>query len=320
MTPTLDRRTLLASAGALVTASALPAAPSASAPANQPRRSRTGEPFLFCLNTSTIRGQKLPLDRQIDVVAEAGYDAIEPWLGDIQAYQKSGKSLADLAKRLADKNVTVESAIGFAPWIVDDDAARAKGLEQARREMDLVKQLGGNRIAAPPAGATDRADLNLLQAAQRYRKLCEIGDSIGVVPQVEVWGFSKCLGRLGEAALVAIESGHPKACILPDVYHLHKGGSNFGGLRLLGKAAVHAIHMNDYPADPPREKITDAHRVYPGDGVAPVVDVVRTLQAIGFAGALSLEVFNQQYWRQDALLVAKTGLEKMRVLVRQALA
>ena len=52
---------------------------------------------------------------------------------------------------------------------------------------------------------------------------------MGIVPQVEVWGFSKALGRVGETVLVAMESGHPKACILPDVYHIHKGGSSTAG-------------------------------------------------------------------------------------------
>ena len=102
-----------------------------------------------------------------------------------------------------------------------------------------------------------------------------LGDHIGVVPQVEVWGFSKTLPRLGQAALVAIESGHPKACVLPDVYHLYKGGSDFTGLKLLNGAAVHVFHMNDYPADPPRESIGDSDRVYPGDGVAPLTDILR---------------------------------------------
>ena len=37
------------------------------------------------------------------------------------------------------------------PWLVNDDSARKKGLEQAKRDMDLVLQLGGPRIAAPPA-------------------------------------------------------------------------------------------------------------------------------------------------------------------------
>src|SRR5436190_6993688 len=119
-----------------------------------------------------------------------------------------------------------------------------------------------------------------MQAAERYRALCEVGQKIGVVPQVEVWGFSKVLSRLGESALVAIESAHPQACILADVYHLHKGGSGFGGLRVLSGASMQVFHMNDYPADPPRDKITDAHRVYPGDGVAPLASMLRDLDRL----------------------------------------
>src|SRR5205814_967384 len=100
----------------------------------------------------------------------------------------------------------------------------------------------------------------------------EIGDRMGVVPQVELWGFSKTLGRLGEAAFVAVEADHPKACVLTDVFHLYKGGSGHTSLKLLSPAALQVIHMNDYPADPPRALIRDASRVYPGDGVAPLKD------------------------------------------------
>jgi hypothetical protein len=35
---------------------------------------------------------------------------------------------------------------------------------------------------------------------------------------------------------------------------------------------------------------------------------------------LSLEVFNRDYWQQDALSVAETGLEKTRAAVRRAMA
>ena len=48
--------------------------------------------------------------------------------------------------------MTIESAIGFAPWIVNDAAKRKAGLEQAKREMDMLAQIGGKRMAAPPAG------------------------------------------------------------------------------------------------------------------------------------------------------------------------
>jgi 2-keto-myo-inositol isomerase len=34
---------------------------------------------------------------------------------------------------------------------------------------------------------------------------------------------------------------------------------------------------------------------------------------------LSLELFNRDYWKQDALQVARTGLEKMRAVARRSL-
>ncbi|MCS6849623.1 MAG: sugar phosphate isomerase/epimerase [Gemmataceae bacterium] len=277
------------------------------------------EPFGYCLNTSTIREQKLSLPEKIDVIAKAGYQGVEPWVRELDQYVQEGGSLADLGKRIRQHGLRVESVIGFFEWIVDDDPRRAKGLEEARRCMDMVRQIGGTRIAAPPVGATQQRDLSLPKAAERYRALLEVGDSIGVVPELELWGFSTTLGRLGEVAQVAIEAGHPKACLLLDVYHLYKGGSKLEGLRLLNGAALPVLHFNDYPADPPRAAITDAHRVYPGDGVAPLRPLLRDLRDIGFRGMLSLELFNREYWMQDALTVARIGLEKMRAVVRASL-
>lgn len=269
-------------------------------------------PFRYCLNTGTLMGHKLPLPDLVDLVAKTGYNGIEPWIREIDAFVKGGGNLDDLAKRIRDHGLTVESAIGFADWIVDDDEKRTKGLENMKRDMDLVARLGGKRIAAPPAGATKQTDLSLLKAAERYRALCELGATMGITPQLEIWGGSKTLSRASEAAFVAIESGHPNACLLLDVYHLYKGGTNFRSLTLLNGTRLHVFHVNDYPADPPRETITDAHRVYPGDGVAPLKEVFRDLRSIGFRGVLSIELFNRAYWQQDAALVARTALEKMR--------
>jgi sugar phosphate isomerase/epimerase len=208
----------------------------------------------------------------------------------------------------------VVDAIGFFEWAVDDNARRKKGLEEARRNMEMVQTIGGTRIAAPPFGATDQTNLDLRKVAERYRELLDISGNYGVTPLVEVWGFSKPISRLGEAALVTIESGHPRAAILADVYHLHKGGSDYGGLHLLGPNSIPVLHMNDFP-DLPREKLNDSDRVYPGDGVAPLKELFRTFKALGFHVNLSLELFNRDYWKQDPALVAATGLAKMKAAV-----
>lgn len=316
MTSALSRRDLLATTGlacGAAFAGTLPQTTSAAEPART-----KDKPFGYCLNTATIRGQEVGIVREVEIAAAAGYDAIEPWMGTLDAYVKGGGSLKDLGKRIRDLGISVESAIGFAQWIVDDDAARKNGLEQAKRDMETLAAIGGKRIAAPPTGATDKPGPDLATAAARYRKLLELGDQMGIVPEAEVWGFSKTLSRLSETVYVAVESGHPKACVLPDVYHLHKGGSGFEGLKLLSGIAVQMFHINDYPADPPRESINDSHRVYPGDGVAPLAAMLRDLRLAGFQGFLSLELFNRDYWKQDALAVAKTGLEKMKATVAKS--
>ncbi len=311
----LSRREALVSAAAFA-AAAVPAGNAAAAPqAGRP----ADEPFKYCLNTSTLREFKLPISEVVDVAAKVGFEAMEPWIYELQAHVKGGGSLKDLGKKLADNKISVESAIGFAPWIVDDDALRAKGVEQMKREMDMVAEIGGKRIAAPPAG-NKNDNLDLRRAAERYRAILEIGDQAGVVPEMEFWGPVKVVNTLAEAAFIAIQSGHPKACILPDIYHMYKGGSGHDSIRLLSGDAFHVIHTNDYPADPPRETIKDEHRVYPGDGIAPLTTLFRTLKAIGYTGALSVELFNKEYWKLDALTVAKASIDKTRAAVKKAFA
>src|SRR6266542_4267417 len=86
-------------------------------------------PFILCLNTSTIRGQKLPLPKEIDLAAKAGFVAIEPWVGEINDYVKAGGDLNDLKRRFADNGLAVGDAIGFAPWLMGEAEAHKKGLE-----------------------------------------------------------------------------------------------------------------------------------------------------------------------------------------------
>ena len=201
---------------------------------------------------------------------------------------------------------------------MDDNEKRKQALEEAKRDMDMLAELGGKRIAAPPSGAQRGPKLDLFDIANRYRALLEVGDATGVIPQLEVWGFSANLSRLGESVAACVEASHPKACLLPDVYHIFKGGSDFGGLALLHDDAIQVFHMNDYPAQPSREEMNDSHRVYPGEGIAPLSDILNMIGGNSRSVALSLELFNRDYWEQDALEVAKTGLTKMKAAVTAA--
>ncbi len=270
--------------------------------------------FVYCLNMATIRGHQLSFMKELETASKAGFRSVEIWMDSLQNYLKQGGTLAEARRQLNNLGIQVENAIGFASWVVDDEAQRQKGLDQLQREMEQLAQIGCKRIAAPPAGATNESGLDLKKAAERYRTILEMGDKTGVVPHLELWGFSKNLSRLSEVMYVALESGHPAARMLLDVYHLYKGGSNINTLPLISSESVEIFHMNDYAAGMLPASITDGDRVYPGDGVAPVQQILKTWQHSQRPLILSVEVFNKNYYSQDALLVAQTALKKLKAM------
>ncbi|PZX50689.1 sugar phosphate isomerase/epimerase [Algoriphagus ratkowskyi] len=263
----------------------------------------------FSLNTSTLRGQKLDLPQIIEIAAKAGYDGIELWISELDAYLKTGKSLASLKKLFVDAKIIPVNAIGFAPWMAQEVEKSKAGFEQMEKEMAMLAAIGCKRIAAPAIGAT--APIDLLAAGEQYASLLDLGRKTGVMPQLEFWGAYDPFHQLGQALATAAAANDPDARILPDVYHLFRGGSGFEGLKLVNGNAIEVFHMNDFTSKPRLEQ-KDSDRVYPGDGIGPMKEIAATLKAMGGNKILSLEVFNETYWAQDAQLVANTGLKKMK--------
>ncbi len=274
--------------------------------------------FLLALNTGSILGYKLDVMAQVKLAAEAGYEGIELWIRDLEQFVEGGGRVEDLRKCLDDHGLKLVGAINFNAWAADGDVQREAALEIFRRDMEWVATLGGSAIAAAPAGIYQAPPLDLHRIAERYRYLLELGENFGVVPQLEIWGGSTNLRRVSEALFVAAEAAHPQAQLLLDVFHMYKGGSSPEALRLVNGATMTNFHINDYPHEPDRKSIRDSHRIFPGDGVAPLTRMLRTLWESGFRGSLALELFNQDYWKRPAAEMVREGLAKMKAAVEKA--
>jgi sugar phosphate isomerase/epimerase len=291
--------------GAPAAAPATPAAPAAKSA--KPRWS-------LCLNSSTIRPARP--EEKIRAAAEAGFDGIELWLNDLDAYEKSGGSVEDLGRRARDSGLALPNVIGIFGAMPPADDDKAKAMDGIRRSMERAARLGAKHIAA--VASPDRPDIDLLWAAGRYRELIDIGRNLGVTVAIEFLGFAKGVHTLGQAALIAMEADRPEACIVADTFHMYRGGSAFGGVRLMRPEAYAIWHVNDAPAQPGQFELRDGDRVLPGDGVLPLVALIKDLAAIGFTGPLSLEVFMRDLWQQPPADAAKRGIDKMRAVLAAA--
>ena len=268
--------------------------------------------FSYCLNTSTIRDCGLDIAEEIRVVGQAGYQGIELWLSEIDGYVDQGGQLSGLKQMLDHHGLKMPNIIAFFQWSNPDATLRKKELEEAKRVLTIARQLGCMYVAAPPSGIVDMADLPLENIAEYYRDLLEIARNIGVKPLLEFWGHSKILCSLKQAMKVLELVNEPDAMLLADVFHMAKAGDSFDLLSKLKGTELGLFHVNDYPDAPDVSKLSDTRRVYPGDGVAPLDQIIGTLRDIGYAGMLSLELFSEEYQKNGAENVAKTGIQKMR--------
>lgn len=317
----LSRREMLTSAAAALAAAGAPVIAS-DGQAARPAAARprpANEPFGYCLNTSTVRGNNLDFPGVIAAASKAGFQAIEPWITEIDRYTTSGGTLKDLGKRIADAGLTVENAIAFNAFLDDDEARRAASMEKLKADMDKVAQIGGKRIAVPP-GNSRAAAVSLDNAARYYREALEMGEKMGVQPLLELWGTHPVLGPLSHGIYVTVAAGRPDASLLLDLFHLYKSGTPFAALKQINGASLHVMHLNDYPQAADASTLNDSNRIYPGDGVAPLPQIFRDLRDNGFRGYFSLELFNKEYWTKSADDNLKTAMDKIRATVRAALA
>jgi 2-keto-myo-inositol isomerase len=264
----------------------------------------------LCMNVATIRPASV--EEKIKATAAAGFDGIELWTDDLAKWEQGGKTLADLAKFLKDSGLEAPDVIGFGTTMPPNEADRPKALEDAKRRCEQAAKIGGKRIALVPQ--PDRADIDLAWAAERYREILDACKSTGVVPALEFHGFARGVHSLEQAVTICTKADRPEACIVADTCHMIRGGGDLASVAKVKGGLFGIFHINDLPKKQ-ADQVKDSDRLYPGDGVLPLAQMLKDLWKAGFRGPLSLEMFSDAEWKKPAAEVAKRGIEKIRAVI-----
>ena len=304
----MDRRKFIAGATATLAAGSISPVLAQKESIPQEKRYQNGKsPWPICLDTATIRPAE-SLVKKIEIAKAAGYDAIEPWDWELAEHEKNGGSLKELGKRIKDMGMFVPSMIGLWGCLQKNEEDFQKSLEATRNRMRMASEIGCTYVQAIPNEIGENFDYKFLSSS--YRKLLEIGiNEYNVIPAL-VFVKMFPLKRMGQAAAIVLDADHPKAKIIPDVYHMYISEGGFEGLKLLNGDLFAIFQFNDAPKDMERDMMEDKHRVYPGDGILPLAQILTDLKRSGFKGCISVELYNPEYWKGDLLNVAKTGLQK----------
>ena len=172
-------------------------------------------------------------------------------------------------------------------------------------KVELAQAIGCDRLVAPSAGTGQYTADDYRRGADNLREAAEIAKPFGVSIMLEFARTSRFVGSLPTALTMVRDANHPNVRVMMDIYHFWGGISKFEDLELLRDGELHHLHFEDVPADPPREIQQQPHRVWPGDGIAPLRRIVELLKRKKYAGAASLEMFNPAIQSMDPYEVAK---------------
>lgn len=314
----MDRRKFVSLTAAGAAASVLPlnspAGQRAPEPLKEKRYQKGLSPWPICLDTATIRPASLK--DKVKIAAKAGYDAIEPWDGELQKFEAEGGNLKDLGKEIKDLGLFVPSVIGLWNSLPPTKEQFDSSLKDTRNRMRMAADIGAEHIQTIANNAGE--NYNQKWMASHYREIIEIGIKEYKIYPALVFVKYQPVKTMGQAMGIIMDANHPSAMMIPDTYHMYISEGGFESLKLVNGAAIAIFQFSDAPASPPISELGDSHRVYPGDGVLPLQQILRDLKATGFRKCISLELYNPEYWKQDLQKVAETGLAKTLDVIRKA--
>ena len=263
-------------------------------------------------NTSRAAGYRGSLEGW----AKAGIQYVELNGGLLQTFLETD-TLPAARRVLTDLGLTPVSASAGLPDIWIPGPARAASLETWRRRCDQFASLGLQKIYS--ASTTNRAVTaeDFAATPDCIRETGEIAREYNLTAMVEFLRTSTHLATLTSALKVIREAAHPNVRPMLDFFHFWSGLSKFEDLDLLEPGELAHAHFQDL-LDTPRELIDNDARLIPGDGVAPVVRILRKLAEKQYAGALSVELFRAELVQGDPFQVATEIRQKCEAVMRQA--
>jgi sugar phosphate isomerase/epimerase len=263
-------------------------------------------------NTSRAAGYR----KSLEGWAKAGIKNVELTDVMLDEFLKTD-DLAAARRVVTDLGLTPVSCASVLPdfWIPSPN--RAAALETWKKRCDQFSAFGLSHIYCPAVTSRKVTADDYKGAVDCIREGGEAAAQYKMTAMIEFARNSSFISTLTTALKLIREAAHPNVHPMLDCYHFWSGLSKFEDLDLLRPGELAHVHYQDVP-DMPRELLDNTTRLIPGDGVSPLVRILRKLSEKGYAGALSVELFLPEFQQGDPYEVARRIREKAEGVMRQA--
>ena len=251
------------------------------------------------------------LDEKLKTIAAAGFDAVEIFENDFTCFDGSAR---DVARMCSDLNLRICALQPFRDFEGLPEPERKQAFRRAEKKFDLMQELGTDLLlvcsnVSPGAlGGIDRA-------ADDFRELGERAAARGLRVGFEALAWGRYVNDYRDAWEIVRRANHPAIGIILDSFHTLAPGFPVNAIAAIPADRIFLVQLADAPQLDLDVLSWSRHfRCFPGQGNLPVGDFMKAIDATGYTGPLSLEIFNDQFRAQSTREFAIDGMRSLLLL------
>lgn len=254
------------------------------------------------------------LDEKLRAIAAAGFEAVEIFENDLLSFSGSPRDVTQLCR---DLGLSICAFQPFRDFEGMPEPQRTRNFARVERKFDLMQELQTelllicSNISPASLGGIDRA-------AADFRELGERAASRGLRVGYEALAWGRHVNDYRDAWEIVRRADHRSIGVILDSFHTLAPSFPVSAIQSIPADKIFLVQLADAPKLGLDVLSWSRHfRCFPGQGDLPVVAFMEAVQATGYSGPLSLEIFNDQFRSGSAVRTATDGLRSLILLEDQ---
>jgi 3-dehydroshikimate dehydratase len=254
---------------------------------------------------------------KLTAISAAGFDGVEIFENDLFYFDGTAAEVKQIAD---DRGLRITLFQPFRDFEAGPRAKLQRNLDRAERKFDLMGELGTDLMLVCSSVASDVIDDDSLAAADLY-SLGERAAQRGLRIGYEALGWGRHVSTFGHALRIVEQANHPAVGLVLDSFHTLCIRDDIAPIAWIPSERIFFVQIADAPMIQLDPLSWSRHfRLFPGQGGMPVIPFMRNVIASGYAGPISLEIFNDEFRAAPPRPIAIDAMRSLVLLEEQLLA
>lgn len=254
------------------------------------------------------------LEEKLQAIAAAQFKGVEIFENDLLSFNGTPTDVRRIVEDLGLVTAVFQPVRDFEGM---PEPQRTKVFSRAERKFDVMQELSCDflmvcsNVSPDSLGGIDRAAADFHELGERAAKR-------GMRVAFEALAWGRHVNDYRDAWEVVRRANHPAVGLVLDSFHILARETDLTTVRSIPNDRIFLVQMADAPKlDMDYLSWSRHYRCFPGQGDLPIDTFTEALQATGFDGLLSLEIFNDRFRAGSARSVAVDGQRSLLFMLDQ---